>query len=343
MYGATVGKTGLLGLEAATNQAVCALFPSKEIVDTQYLLKYLQSQRQKLLDISAGGAQPNISQKVIREWLIPLPPLAEQERIVARIEELFAQTRLLAEELAGSRAELDLLNKSALARLLASETPDEFNERWGFVAEHFDLLTSAPNHIAPLRQSILELAVRGKLTRRDAGDKSAKDLLQQIKEEKTKLVEEGKLKKEPPPPPVEEDELPFELPSGWEWARLDDICSLVADIAHKMPKSVDQGIKFISAKDLLNDGTINFEQNIKLISEEDFENLARRLIPRRGDIIYSRIGARLGKARIVNTDEKFMISYSCCLVRPLLFDVEYLNLQYRITCYWNSRNSNSPC
>ena len=109
--------------------------------------------------------------------MIAIPPLAEQQRIVARVEELFAQTRRLAEELADSRTELDRLNESALARLLASETPEEFNERWGFVAEHFDLLTSAPEHIAPLRQSILELAVRGKLTRREAGDESAKELL----------------------------------------------------------------------------------------------------------------------------------------------------------------------
>ena len=94
-----------------------------------------------------------------------------------------------------SRTELDRLNESALARLLASETPEEFNERWGFVAEHFDLLTSAPEHIAPLRQSILELAVRGKLTRREAGDESAKELLKRIKEEKQNSLKMEKSRK----------------------------------------------------------------------------------------------------------------------------------------------------
>ena len=105
----------------------------------------------------------------LEKTLIAVPPFPEQQRIVTRVEELFAQTRRLAEELSDSRRELDRLNESALARLLASETQEEFNERWGFIAEHFDLLTSAPEHIAPLRQSILELAVRGKLTRREGG------------------------------------------------------------------------------------------------------------------------------------------------------------------------------
>ena len=100
------------------------------------------------------------------------------------MEELFAQTRALAKELDHSQIELDGLNKSALSHLLASETPEEFNQHWDFIAEHFDLLFQTPEHVAPLRQSILELAVRGKLTRREAGDESAKELLKRISEEK---------------------------------------------------------------------------------------------------------------------------------------------------------------
>src|SRR6185295_17280535 len=96
------------------------------------------------------------------------------------------------------------------------------------------------------------------------------------------------------------------------------------DIAHNMPKTTDTGVKFISAKDLLDDGTINFEYGVKRISEEDFGSLSKRIAPRRGDIIYSRIGV-IGKARIVKTDERFVVSYSCCVIRPILVDVEYLN------------------
>lgn len=162
-----------------------------------------------------GTAQPKMNQAKMNSIILALPPLAEQGRIVARVEELFAQTRLLAEQLLQSRTELDRLNESALAHLLASETPEEFNERWGFIAEHFDLLTSAPEHIAPLRQSILELAVRGKLTRQEAGDEPAKELLKQIKAKKNG--------KEKSLPDISETEKPVELPEGWEWTRLNEI------------------------------------------------------------------------------------------------------------------------
>ncbi len=118
-----------------------------------------------------GVGNKNLVLKHIKTFPIPLPPFAEQQRIVARVEELFAQTRALAKELEHSQLELDGLNKSALSHLLASETPlGEFNQHWHFIAEHFDLLFQMPEHVAPLRQSILELAVRGKLTRREAGD-----------------------------------------------------------------------------------------------------------------------------------------------------------------------------
>jgi len=99
MYGATVGKVGILGKEAATNQAVCAVFPPPQL-DTDFLFWFLKSIRSDLVDISAGGAQPNISQKIVRDIDIPLPypddpvrSLAEQQRIVARIEALFAELR----------------------------------------------------------------------------------------------------------------------------------------------------------------------------------------------------------------------------------------------------------
>jgi type I restriction enzyme S subunit len=120
-----------------------------------------------------GVKMPRLGTQDARMALIPLPPLAEQQRIVARVEELFVQTRALAKELAHSQIELDGLSKSVLSHLLASETPEEFNQHWDFIAEHFDLLFQAPEHVAPLRQSILELAVRGKLTRREAGDECA--------------------------------------------------------------------------------------------------------------------------------------------------------------------------
>ena len=88
-------------------------------------------------------------------------------------------------------------------------------------------------------------------------------------------------------------------------------------------------MKFLSAKDLMNDGTLNLTEGIKLISEEDYVRLSRKATPQRNDIIYSRIGACLGKARLVETDERFLVSYSCCTIRTVivspLFVARYLD------------------
>ena len=90
MYGATIGKVGILGIEATTNQA-CACAVASPALDYRYLFRYAQSQKDAFIKKGKGGAQPNISQEIIKEHEIPLPPLAEQQRIVDRIEYLFAK------------------------------------------------------------------------------------------------------------------------------------------------------------------------------------------------------------------------------------------------------------
>ena len=123
-----------------------------------------------------------------------------------------------------------------------------------------------------------------------------------------------------------QDEIPFDLPAGWSWCRLNSICNLISDIDHKMPKSVNDGVLFLSAKDLLNDGTINYDVDVKRISEEDYLRLSKKAVPQINDIIYSRIGACLGKARVVNRNVRFLVSYSCCTIRPLMIDSTFLAL-----------------
>ena len=108
---------------------------------------------------------------------------------------------------------------------------------------------------------------------------------------------------------------PVTNPMGWPMNNLQDLCAEITDIDHKMPKAVDSGFPLISAKDLADDGSISFE-SVKRISDEDFRRLSRKSKPQRGDIIYSRIGVKLGKARLVEVDFEFLASYSCCTIRP---------------------------
>ena len=90
MYGATVGKLGILARAAATNQAVCAIFPPPEL-DPKFLFWYLRRQRSNLIAKAVGGAQPNISQTILRDLELPIPPLDEQREIVAELEKQFSR------------------------------------------------------------------------------------------------------------------------------------------------------------------------------------------------------------------------------------------------------------
>lgn len=114
MYGATVGKTGILGIDATTNQAVCAIFNEKSVLDDKFLLYYLRNKRNNLIKLSIGGAQPNISQDIITKLEIPLPPLNEQKRIATKIEELFSELDYCIENLQKTRLQLKEYKKSIL-------------------------------------------------------------------------------------------------------------------------------------------------------------------------------------------------------------------------------------
>lgn len=115
LYGATVGKTGVLGLDAATNQAVCAIFPGDGLT-RDYVWWFFKRMRPIYLGMSFGGAQPNISQKVVRDTLIPLPPVSEQRRIVAYLDGLQAKVDALKALQAETAAELSALLPSVLDR-----------------------------------------------------------------------------------------------------------------------------------------------------------------------------------------------------------------------------------
>ncbi|MBD2538660.1 restriction endonuclease subunit S [Coleofasciculus sp. FACHB-SPT36] len=142
-------------------------------------------------------------------------------------------------------------------------------------------------------------------------------LIEKLDEKRTALISHAVTKGLDPSVPMKDSGIEWlgEIPEHWSINKLGRLTEEINDINHEMPVAVDQGIPFLSAKDLLDDGTLNFEKDIKKISEEDFIRLSKKICPKRNDIIYSRIGACLGKARIVEVDIQFLVSYSCCVIR----------------------------
>ena len=303
-----MGKVALNNFALCISQDSHALIENRAFIYPEYALYCLLVAAQHFREQSRGTTIIGITRIQLENVPFPLPPYQEQIRIVQKIEELFAQTRLLSQQLTHSRIELDRLNESALAHLLASETPAEFNERWCFIAEHFDLLTRAPEHIAPLRQSILELAVRGKLTQRESGDESAKELLKRNQKQRAKLVEEGKLKKEKPASSIKKDEKSLELPDKWEWVRLGEIGNAInfPIVDGPFGSSVDTKTDYIESGvpviRMVNIKPYKFlPNNLKYVSQEKYETLQRHnVLP--NDVLLSKVGAGIGEACLVPQD-----------------------------------------
>lgn len=228
--GGTIGKSFLV-----ENVSVRAVFASyliravpNKFLFPKYLKLFLESELywRQLYAKSMGTGQPNVNATSLKSLLVPLPPLEEQKRIVAKVDELMR----LCDELERVQAERcearQRLNRAALDRLLAACDAAEFQARWQTITDNFPTLTAAPDQIGKLRQTVLQLAVQGKLTRQDPRDEPAPALLQRIRAERERLVKEKKLKRADPLPPVNPDETPFALPSGWTWARISEICEL---------------------------------------------------------------------------------------------------------------------
>jgi len=165
----------------------------------------------------------NISLGKLRPLAFPLPPLAEQSRIVTRVESLMRLCDALEAKGQLEATQHAQLVSTLLGTLTASTTPEELSANWQRVAQHFDLLTGRPEAIDALEQTLLQLAVRGLLVPQDPTDEPASTLLQHIHTEKDRLIAEGKIKRDKPLPSITDEEKPFELPVGWMWARLGEI------------------------------------------------------------------------------------------------------------------------
>ncbi|EPB0878715.1 restriction endonuclease subunit S [Yersinia enterocolitica] len=234
MYGATIGKTSILNVRGTTNQAVCACTPYSGISNV-YLLTLLKAYKRIFIGMGAGGAQPNISREKLIATVFALPPKAEQNRIICKVHELMSLCDQLEQQSLTSLEAHSQLVETLLATLTASQNAEELAENWARISQHFDTLFTTEASIDALKQTILQLAVMGKLVPQDPNDEPASELLKRIEQEKAQLMKEGKIKKQKPLPPISDEEKPFELPVGWEWCLIDDL-ALVTGGIQKQPK-----------------------------------------------------------------------------------------------------------
>ena len=166
---------------------------------------------------------PALNQGTLAEIVTTLPPLAEQHRIVAKVDRLMALCNELEARQQEARAGCLKLGTASLAGLQNAESPEEFSRQWALVCNAFDLILGCSENVAVLRQTILQLAVQGRLVRQDPRDEPAGKLVKMFRKEKEWLVKDGKIGRTMPTPEIESKEIPYSIPKNWIWTRLDHI------------------------------------------------------------------------------------------------------------------------
>lgn len=213
----------------------------------------------------------------LRSFEFALPPLAEQRRIVAKVEELTARSRAARAALAEVPTLLEQFRQSVLASAFRGDLTADWRAK-------------------------------------NPGSEPASVLLERIRTERRKQWEAKYPKKKyVAPDPVDDIELP-ELPEGWCWATVEELSTKVSDGVHKKPTYVSSGIPFVTVKNLTRGPGISFD-DLNYISQSDHEEFCRRTHPERGDILISKDGATLGRVRLIETDRVFSIFVSVALIK----------------------------
>lgn len=308
---APIGYVAISNNELATNQGFKSCVPYiKE--SAEYIYYFLLSAAKKIDEMASGTTFKEVSGAVVSKVLLPFPPLNEQLKIVEVADDLMSLCDQLEQQSLSSLDAHQQLVETLLTTLADSQNAEELAENWARISQHFDTLFTTESSIDALKQTILQLAVMGKLVPQDPNDEPASELLKRIEEEKAQLVKEGKIKKQKPLPPVSDEEKPFELPQGWEWCRIGD-CSLSTEygISHKTSKS-SQGVPVLKMGDIQS-GEVKLGG--QQVIDSDIEELPYLYLEHR-DILYNRTNSAelVGKAGIyLGKDNTY--TYASYLIR----------------------------
>jgi len=291
-------------------------------INSRYILSvYLTPMFYDLFNQSMTGIIGGISTAKFVELIVPIAPLTEQHRIVTKVDELMVLCDQLEQQTENSITAHKTLVETLLATLTNSENAEAFNQNWTRIAEHFDTLFTTEHSIDQLIQTVLQLAVMGKLVPQNPNDEPASVLLEKIAAEKEQLIKDKKIKKQKVLPTISEDEKSFELPNGWEWVILQNITSKITDGDHQTPPRISSGYKLLSAKNV-RDGYLDMN-NCDFIAEEHYIKSRERCLPECGDLLIVSVGGTIGRSSVVPVDSEFALVRSVALIKPMILNSYY--------------------
>jgi type I restriction enzyme S subunit len=307
--------TGGIGSGTTELHVVRPLF-----VDADYLVLFLKSPHfieTGISKMTGTAGQKRVPTGYFTSSPVPLPPVAEQRRIVAKVEELMALCDRLEAARTTREATRDRLTAASLARLTAPDTDaGTFRTHARFALDAFPALTTRPDQIKTLRQTILNLAVRGKLVEQDRADEPASDLLERIVNARKRQVIGRKIRGAKPPPPPSEDEEGFALPDTWELCCLGQV-SIITDPnpSHRYPDYSGGTVPILSTREFFGESGWNAE-TAKLTTKSFWRFQKELCAYSGGDIVFARKG-RLGIPRFLPDIDRFTFSHTLFVIKPM--------------------------
>jgi len=326
--GAGLGKNNIVDVDkVAISRQLMAIRCND--VDYSYIHLFINSKYSYFQSIGVGIAIPGISRENVLTLVSPLPPFNEQKRIVAKVDELMA----LCDELEARKQKVSInciqLNDASIHKLLTAREPKIFSKHWQRICNNFNLLYYKPENVTKLRQAVLQLAIQGKLVPQDPKDEPASVLLDKIKAEKKRLIKEKKIKKMKALPSIDPDEIPYAVPTGWEWEKTERLCFVTKLAGFEYTKYINLSdfgeVPVIRAQNVRRDridGT-----NLKYIDLETSQSLTRSALTR-PSILMTFIGAGIGDVAIFNKRRRWHLAPNVAKLEPFNFYSENIDIRY---------------
>jgi len=294
------------------------------LVDPDYVLIFLKSPHfiasgVPLMTGTAG--QKRVATEYFANSPFPLPPVAEQHRIVAKVDELMALCDRLEAAQTERESRRDRLVRASLDLLNQPADGDAFRDHARFHLQQLSRLTTRPEDIRQLRQTILNLAICGKLVRQDPDDEPAQRLIERIQSEQTQQQAEGIYKNSKPLPPIGEADRPFPLPFAWKWFRLRSLVFTLGDGLHGTPDySEGTDCYFINGNNLV-EGRIVIKPDTKTVSLAEMQR--HRKLMTLNTVLVS-INGTLGNVAYYNNENVVLGKSACYFNLPSLIDKHFV-------------------
>lgn len=339
-----VGTTGIPVL-VNTNQefsifvSVALIKYVNKLISGDFLVHLVNSPllKKQSAEGTEGVGNKNLVLRKINAFLFPLPPLAEQKRIVAKIDELMALCDKLEAQRNARNDKRLTVHTAAINRLLTAADKNDFDAAWQFITRHFDPLYSVKENVAELKKAILTLAMQGKLVKQNPKDQPASELLKEIQAEKERLIKEGKIKKQKELPPIKPEEVPYAVPDGWVTCRLGEIGFWKSGSTPSRSNSRFYGgsIPWVKSGEVKQGRVKTTEETI---TEEALQKCSLSL-NKKGSVLVAMYGANIGEVGILDIDATTNQAVCACKTYSQ-FDEKYLlNLITSLKPYFISKGA----